>query len=155
MFNKHLRDEDRVATTLPTTRSLKGTPSSSNQRGKCSAAALPGSSSKKSRPSPSALPPSGFTHFTSTLPPLHPRDLGIGSLRSSSSSLANWLYILLMLSLEMEGAFAQAADILKWALSSEDWRLMSSLSQEDLGRMLTLVLVKEAALRGEILSRRP
>ncbi|KAL0387714.1 UNVERIFIED_CONTAM: hypothetical protein Sradi_2653200 [Sesamum radiatum] len=88
MFSKHLRDEHRAATTRPATRSSKWTLSSNDQRGKRSAAALFGSSSKKPRPSPAALPPSGFACFTSTPTPPPPRDLGVGSLRSSSSSPA-------------------------------------------------------------------
>ncbi|KAL0282198.1 UNVERIFIED_CONTAM: hypothetical protein Sangu_2963400 [Sesamum angustifolium] len=70
MFSKHLKDEHRAATTPPAIRSSKGTPSSSDQRGKRSAATLPGSSSKKLRPSPSAFPPNGSARFTSTPPPL-------------------------------------------------------------------------------------
>ncbi|KAL0447929.1 UNVERIFIED_CONTAM: hypothetical protein Slati_1920800 [Sesamum latifolium] len=75
--------------------------------------------------------------------------LGIGSLRFPSSP-AGRLYNHLMLSSEKEGASARATNILKVALSPEDRRLMSSLSSEDLDRMLTLVLAK-----GKILSRPP
>ncbi|KAL0289108.1 UNVERIFIED_CONTAM: hypothetical protein Sangu_2628000, partial [Sesamum angustifolium] len=129
---KHLRDEQKAATIPPATRFSKGTPSSSDQRAKRSAAALPGSSSKKRMPSSSALPPSSSAfYFYSTPPPLI--DLSVGSLRSSSRVWG--LYNHLMPSLEKEGASAQAVDILKGALSFEDWRLMSSLSLEDLGRM--------------------
>ncbi|KAL0448215.1 UNVERIFIED_CONTAM: hypothetical protein Slati_1949400 [Sesamum latifolium] len=55
MFSKHLRDEHRGAQTLPATRSSKGTPSSSDQKGKRAAPTLPVSSSKRSRPSSSAF----------------------------------------------------------------------------------------------------
>ncbi|KAL0297941.1 UNVERIFIED_CONTAM: hypothetical protein Sangu_2461800 [Sesamum angustifolium] len=51
MFTKHLSDEHQAPTTPLATRSSRGTPSSSDQRGKRPAAALLGSSSKKSRPS--------------------------------------------------------------------------------------------------------
>ncbi|KAL0451410.1 UNVERIFIED_CONTAM: hypothetical protein Slati_1119100 [Sesamum latifolium] len=61
-----------------------------------------------------------------------------------------------MLSQEKEGASSRVEDILKGAFSPADKRLMSSLSSEDLDRMLTLVLTKvNLFTRGEILSRPP
>ncbi|KAL0447956.1 UNVERIFIED_CONTAM: hypothetical protein Slati_1923500 [Sesamum latifolium] len=85
MFSKLLLDEHRAATTPSTTRSSRGTPSSSEKRGKHPTAALPRPSSKRSRPSSSTVPPNGFTRHTSTPPPPHPRDLGSGSLKSPPS----------------------------------------------------------------------
>ncbi|KAL0458613.1 UNVERIFIED_CONTAM: hypothetical protein Slati_0488500 [Sesamum latifolium] len=58
-----------------------------------------------------------------------------------------------MLSQEKEGPSSRAIDILKGTVPPADKRLMSSLSWEDLDRMLSLVLVKAAALKGELLSR--
>ncbi|KAL0412190.1 UNVERIFIED_CONTAM: hypothetical protein Slati_3808700 [Sesamum latifolium] len=84
MFGKHLKDEHRDATTPSATKSLKGIPSSNDQRGKCAASALPGSSSKKPRSGSSCLPPSSFARHTSTPPPPS-RDLGTGSSKSPSS----------------------------------------------------------------------
>ncbi|KAL0412325.1 UNVERIFIED_CONTAM: hypothetical protein Sradi_1434200 [Sesamum radiatum] len=124
--------------TPPATRSSRGTPSSSDQRGKRATPALPGSSSKRLKPSPSALPSSSVRHVP---PPPPPRDLGAGPSKSPPSC-AGEVYTHLMLSLEKEGAPGCAADILKGTLSTGDKRLLSSLSSEDLDQMLTLVLAK-------------
>ncbi|KAL0430802.1 UNVERIFIED_CONTAM: hypothetical protein Sradi_0706200 [Sesamum radiatum] len=126
---KHLKYEHKDATTPPATRSSKGTPSSSDLRGKRDAIALPGSSSKKLRPSSFGLPPSSSACHTST-PPL-PRDLGAGSSKSPSSPRGG-VYNHLILSLENDGVPSRVTEVLKGIPSSEDKRLMSSLSSENL-----------------------
>ncbi|KAL0344689.1 UNVERIFIED_CONTAM: hypothetical protein Sradi_4300200 [Sesamum radiatum] len=138
MFSKHLQDERKGATTSPSTRSSRGTPSSSDQRGKRAAVVLLRSSSKKPRPSSSDFPPA--TLLATLLPtssPL-PRDLGTGPSKSPSFPTGG-VYNHLTLSLEKDGAPGRAVDILKGALSSEDRRFMSSLPTKDLDLMLTLV----------------
>ncbi|KAL0427465.1 UNVERIFIED_CONTAM: hypothetical protein Slati_2921300 [Sesamum latifolium] len=157
MFSKHLKDEHRDATTPPTTRSSKGTPSSSDPRGKRAASAMLGSFSKKPRPSSSGLPPSRSARHISTAPPppLPPTNQCARSSRSPSSPARGGVYNHSMLSLEKDGVPGRVMEVLKGAPSSEDKRLMSSLSSEDLDRMLSLVLVKATMLRGEILSRPP
>ncbi|KAL0446085.1 UNVERIFIED_CONTAM: hypothetical protein Slati_1736400 [Sesamum latifolium] len=154
MFSKHLRDEHRTAQTPPVTRSSRGTPSSSDQKGKRVAPALPGSSSKRSRPSSSAFLRSSSARPISTPPPPPLlKDLGVGSAKSPSSSVGE-VYTHLMLSLEKDGAPGRAADLMLGALPSGDKRLMSSLSSEDLDHMLTLILAKVYSfIRGESLSR--
>ncbi|KAL0395103.1 UNVERIFIED_CONTAM: hypothetical protein Slati_4476500 [Sesamum latifolium] len=113
MFTKHLRDEHRVALTPSATRSSKGTPSSSDQKGKRAAPTFPVSSSKRSKPSSSAFLRSSSARPTSTPPaPPLPKDLGIGSSKSPSSS-AGEVYTHLMLSLEKDGAPGRAADLMK------------------------------------------
>ncbi|KAL0345616.1 UNVERIFIED_CONTAM: hypothetical protein Sradi_4392900 [Sesamum radiatum] len=104
MFSKHLRDEHRAYLTPLATRSSRGTPSSSDQKGKRAALALPVFSLKRSKPSSSAFLHSSSALPTSTPPPPPlPRDLGVGSSKSPPSS-AGEVYTHLMLSLENDGA---------------------------------------------------
>ncbi|KAL0453760.1 UNVERIFIED_CONTAM: hypothetical protein Slati_1354100 [Sesamum latifolium] len=151
MFSKYLRDEHRAALTPPATRFSRGTPSSSDQRGKQTAPALSGSSSKRSKPSSSAFLRNSSTRLISTPPPPPPlRDLGAGSSKSPPSS-SEEVYTHLMLSLVKDGAPGRAADIVKGALPAGDKRLLSFLSSEDLDQMLTLVLTKVRYLPGNVL----
>ncbi|KAL0349705.1 UNVERIFIED_CONTAM: hypothetical protein Sradi_4119700 [Sesamum radiatum] len=69
--------------------------------------------------------------------------LGLRSrLFKSLHSPAGGLYDYVMLMQEKEGASSQDADILKGTLTSADKHLMTSLSWEDLDKMLSLVLAK-------------
>ncbi|KAL0433445.1 UNVERIFIED_CONTAM: hypothetical protein Slati_2678800 [Sesamum latifolium] len=115
MFSKYLRDEHRAALTHPATRSSRGTPSSSDQR---------------------ALP--SCFHSSSTSSSKRPR---CGIIQVSAFFFRGGVYTLDAILREGWGLRARV-DVMKGALPAGDKRLLSSLSFEDLDRMLTLVLTK-------------
>ncbi|KAL0309031.1 UNVERIFIED_CONTAM: hypothetical protein Sradi_5845400 [Sesamum radiatum] len=97
---------------------------------------------KRPRPSSSAVPPTSSTRHVSTPPPPHhPKDPGGGSFRSPFSPVGG-VYDHLILVSEKEAASSRATDILKGAVTSSHRRLLSSVSREDLDKILFVVLEK-------------
>ncbi|KAL0405432.1 UNVERIFIED_CONTAM: hypothetical protein Slati_3857100 [Sesamum latifolium] len=144
IFGKLLRNQSenrRGGTPLP--RSPRGTPSSSNFKGKRPASTSPsialGGSSKKSRPSPLSTPPSGSSRPSLGLPPVKD-ERGI-PLRVSRASFES-LHSLSSLEAERGGNLSLVHSLMRGVLSPIDKQLLAPLSMEELEGVASSFLLK-------------
>ncbi|KAL0411360.1 UNVERIFIED_CONTAM: hypothetical protein Slati_3725700 [Sesamum latifolium] len=149
IFGKLLRNQSgKRERGTPPPRSLRGTPSSSESKGKrpASASASPGialsGSSKKSCMSSLSTPPLSSTKPPSRLPPPPALKDETGVPLKYSRAPSDCLQSLQSLDVEPEGNFSLVGHLMRGVLSSSDRQLLAPLSQEELEGIASSFLLK-------------